>query len=78
MFVYQPIYTVDENGKNKEYLSTKTYNNLPYFPVRKGDLFTTEKRVREIAEMEKHTVSKVVKVSYNLKDGSCNVILTAA
>jgi hypothetical protein len=25
--------------------------------------------------MEKHAVSKVVKVSYNLKDGSCNVTL---
>ena len=37
--------------KNKEYLNTKTYRDVPYFPVRKGDLFTTEKRVREIAEM---------------------------
>ena len=75
MFVYQPNYTVDGEGKNKEYLNTKTYNNMTYFPVRKGDIFTTEKRVREITEMQNDTTSKVVKVSYNLSDGSCNVIL---
>ena len=75
MFVYQPNYTVDGEGKNKEYQNTKTYNNMTYFPVRKGDVFTTEKRVREITEMQNDTTSKVVKVSYNLSDGSCNVIL---
>lgn len=75
MFVYQPVYTVDEKGKNKEYLHTKTYNNVPYFPVKKGDVFTTEKRVKEFIEMQKHSISKVVSVSYNLSDGTCGVVL---
>lgn len=74
MFVYQPFYTVDENGKNKEYLNTKTYN-FPYYPARKGDIFTTEKRVKEFIEMQKHSISKVVSVSYNLSDGTCGVVL---
>ncbi len=74
MFVYQPFYTVDKNGKNKEYLNTKTYR-VPYFPVRKGDLFTTEKRVKEFIEMQKHATNKVVSVIYNLSDGNCIVVL---
>lgn len=75
MFIYQPIYTVDSEGKNKTYLNTKTYKDVPYFPVKKGDVFTTEKRVKEITEMQQDSTSKVVSISYNLNDGSCNVIL---
>jgi hypothetical protein len=74
MFIYQPIYTVDEEVKNKEYLNTKTYN-FPYYPAKKGDVFTTEKRVKEFIEMQKHSISKVVSVSYNLSDGTCGVVL---
>ncbi len=74
MFVYQPVYTVDKNGKNIEYLHTKTYN-FPYYPARKGDIFTTEKRVKEFIEMQEHSTSKVVSVIYNLSDGTCGVVL---
>ena len=75
MYIYQPVYTVDSKGKNKGYLNTKTWNTMTYFPVKKGDLFTTEKRVEDITEMKNQAASKVVKVSYNQKYNTCNVIL---
>ncbi len=75
MFIYQPIYIADENGKNKEYKNTKTWP-FPYYPAKKGDVFTTEKRVKEFIEMQKHSTSKVVSVVYNLSDGTCGVVLT--
>lgn len=74
IFIYQPIYTVDENGKNKEYQNTKTYK-FPYFPVKKGDVFVTEKRVDEFAELAEEQQSKVRAVRYNLSDMTCNVLL---
>lgn len=74
MFIYQPIYEVDKDGKNKTYLHTKTYP-FPYYPAKKGDVFTGEKRVKEFIEMEKHSTSKVVAVRYNYADGTCGVVL---
>lgn len=74
MFIYQPIYEVDKDGKNKTYLHTKTYP-FPYYPAKKGDVFTGEKRVKEFIEMEKHSTSKVVAVRYNYVDGTCGVVL---
>ncbi len=76
MFIYQPIYTVDKNGKNETYLHTKTYP-FPYYPAKKGDVFTGEKRVKEFVDMQKHSTSKAVAVRYNYIDGTCGVILAA-
>jgi len=73
MFIYQPFYTVDKDG-NKTYLHTKTHP-FPYYPAKKGDVFTGEKRVKEFVEMQKHSTSKVVAVRYNYIDGTCGVIL---
>lgn len=75
MFIYQPIYTVDKDGKNKTYLHTKTYP-FPYYPAKKGDVFTGEKRVKEFVEMQKQSTSKVVAVRYNYRDCTCGVVLT--
>jgi len=74
MFIYQPIYTVDKEGKNKTYLRTKTYP-FPYYPAKKGDIFTGEKRVKGFVEMQKQSISKVVSVRYNYRDGTCGVVL---
>lgn len=73
IFIYQPFYTKDKDGK-KEYLNTKTYK-FPYFPVKKGDVFVTEKRVEEFVELTKDQESKVRAVRYNLSDMTCNVLL---
>jgi len=73
MFIYQPFYTVDKDG-NKTYLHTKTHP-FPYYPAKKGDVFTGEKRVKEFVEMQKHSTSKVVAVRYNYIDGTCGVVL---
>jgi len=76
MFVYQPFYTIGKDGKTKVYKNTKTHKIFPYFPVRKGDLFTGEKRITDFLEMQKHPTLKVVKVVYNYRDGTCNVVLS--
>ena len=73
MFIYQPIYVKGTDGK-KTYLHTKTYP-FPYYPAKKGDQFTGEKRVKNFVEMQKHSTSKVVAVRYNYSDGTCGVIL---
>lgn len=73
IFIYQPFYKKDADGK-KEYQNTKTYK-FPYFPVKKGDIFVTEKRVQEFVELPKEQQSKVRAVIYNLSDMSCNVLL---
>jgi hypothetical protein len=73
IFIYQPFYTKDKDGKEK-YLNTKTYK-FPYFPIKKGDVFVTEKRVDEFVELTKDQQSKVRAVRYNLNDMSCNVLL---
>lgn len=73
MFIYQPFYTKDKAGK-KEYLHTKTYR-FPYYPAKKGDRFTGEKRVQDFVEMQNHSTCKVVAVRYNYIDCTCGVVL---
>lgn len=72
MFVYQPVYKKVDG--EKVYVNTKTWQ-FPYYPAKKGDVFTGEKRVKEFIEMQKHATSKVVAVRYNYRDGTCGVIL---
>ena len=74
MFIYQPFYTKDKDGK-KVYANCKTFR-FPYYPAKKGDVFTGEKRVKDFVEMQKHSECKVVAVRYNYIDGTCGVILS--
>jgi len=75
MYVYQPTYAGDPNDKRTHKYVTFTKRQLPYVPIKVGDIFTTEKRPADYHLLKKQKEYAVEAIRYNLFDGNCIVIL---
>jgi len=82
MYVYQPLWAKINSAEEGEEINlVETYVKCAkltaeYRPLKRGDLFTMEKRPAKFHELADQSMTKVNQVVHNFNDGSVNVILS--
>ena len=77
MYVYQPLYVkaVQDEKSIETYIKCAT-KTCDFRPLKRGDLWTMEKRPAKFHELADQSMTKVDQVVHNFNDGSVNVILS--